>query len=194
MKSRSFCLSEADSNSLQMAFQNCHKPDTRNRYLAVRLYGNGYSLAQIQDICACSRNSLMLWARAYRQSGLAGLVDRRKGGNHVRLQPAQIEQAQNQLRQFTPTQLLGKDACAQDGQFWNIADLATLLERDYGVVYNSPTSYRNLLKRCHFSYQCPAKQYKSHSEFKLMHFEEALEKKTGRHSSKCPRNRGIGGG
>ena len=63
------------------------------------------------------------------------------------------------------------------GQFWTIPDLATLLKRDYEVVYQSKTSYYTLLAKCGFSSQRPAKQYKSHSDFKVMDFEEALEKK-----------------
>ncbi len=55
--------------------------------------------------------------------------------------------------------------------------MARLLERDYGVTYQSQTSYRTLLQKCGLSYQRPAKQYKSHSEAKVMDFEEHLKKK-----------------
>jgi transposase len=176
MRKRTFHLTEAEANSLQAAYLHCHNADTKIRYQAVRLYGTGYTLAQIADICACSRSSLMEWVRAYRDKGLPALVDHRIGGNRAKLQPEQIEAIQNQIHRYRPCQLLGKDACFGEGLFWTITDVATLLKRDYAVTFQSPTSYRSLLAKCGFSFQRPAKQYKSHSEFKLMTFEELLEK------------------
>ena len=148
------------------------------------------SWTQILDICGGSRTSLMEWTQAYRQRGLPALLDHRNGGNRARLKPDQIEAVQTKLHRDTPAALLGRDHCLGDGQFWTVADLARLMERDYGVVYQSHTSYLTLLQlldasakvrpelsaSCQ-SYQRPAKQYKSHSEVKVMDFEERLEKK-----------------
>jgi winged helix-turn-helix protein len=84
-----------------------------------------------------------------------------------------------------------------EGSFWSVPDVACLLERDYGVTYQSLTSYRSLLKKCELSYQRPAKVYKSRSEAKVMAFEEQLEKKAGGHRSggapdrDCSRRRGL---
>ena len=179
MNRRNFSLTDAEADRLHAAYLHCDDADTKIRYQATRLYGIGYNVEQILDICGCSRRSLVNWIRTYKERGLTALVDHRLGGNHARLKPPQIEAVQNQLHRYTPAQLLGRDACMGDGQFWTVPDLAQLLERDYGVVYQSPTSYRTLLATCDFSYQRPAKQYKSHSEVKLLEFEEALEKKTG---------------
>jgi transposase len=180
MRPRAFRLTEPEANQLQAAYRHAQDADTKIRYQAVRLYGTNYPVypvAHILDICACSRTSLMEWVRAYRQRGLSALLDHRQGGNRARLQPQQLEALQNQLHRYTPAQLLGKDGCVGgDRQFWSVPDLAALLERDYGLTYQSPTSYRNLLAKCGFSYQRPAKQYKSHSDFKRMQFEELLEK------------------
>ena len=177
MSKRIFRLTDDQANELHAAYLHCRNADTKTRYQAVRLYGLGYAVAQIKDICGCSTTSLMEWSRAYRDHDVSGLLDHRKGGNHARLKPAQIEAIHNQLHTYTPAQLLGNERKSADGQFWNIADLAVLLERDYGVVYQSPTSLRTLLHRCDLSYQRPAKQYKSHNEDKVMVFEETLEKK-----------------
>ena len=122
------------------------------------------------------------WTRAYPERGLTAWRDHRQGGNRARLTPEQIEAVQTQLHRFAPAQLLGavRDNCVGDGQFWNVPDLARLLERDFGVIYDSLTSYRTLMQlmqKCGLSYQRPAKQYKSHSEVKVMDFEEQLEKK-----------------
>ncbi len=178
MKTRIFCLTPAESRALQAAYLHCQNAPTKIRYQAVRLYGNGYAVEQIQDICAASRTSLLEWVQAYCQNGIAALVDHRAGGNRARLRPEQIEALQSQLRTYSPAQLLGKSACQTDSTFWNVPDLACLLEREYGVVYHSRTSYRTLLAKCGFSYQRPAKQYKTHSETKIREFEEQLEKKS----------------
>src|SRR6266568_1933014 len=178
MSTRKFCLTDEEANRLQAAYLHCDEAETKIRFQAVRLYGTGYRVDQILDICGCSQRSLVNWTRAYRERGLTSLIDHRLGGNRARLEPEQIEAVQNQLHRYSPAQLLGRDACVGDGQFWTVADLAQLLERDYGVSYQSTTSYRTLLEKCDFSYQRPAKQYKSHSQIKLMEFEEALEKKS----------------
>jgi transposase len=178
MSTRNFCLTDVEANRLQAAYLHCDQADTKIRFQAVRLYGMGYKVAQILDICGCSQRSLVNWIRTYKAHGLTSLVDHRAGGNRARLKPEQIETVQNQLHRYSPAQLLGRDNCVGGGQFWTVPDLAYLLERDYGVRYQSTTSYRTLLEKCDFSYQRPAKQYKSHSESKLMQFEEALEKKT----------------
>jgi len=177
MTTRSFHLSDEQANALQAAFLHAQDAETKTRYQAVRLYGLGYPLAQIHDICACSTRSLMRWCNAYRERGLSALLDHRLGGNRARLQPEQIETLLNQLHTYTPAQLLGRDACVGEGQFWTVGDLAQLVARDYEVTFQSPTSYRTLLGKCDLSYQRPAKQYKSHSDLKVMAFEEALEKK-----------------
>ena len=180
MRPRTFRLAEAEAARLQAAYLHCQEADAKTRYQAVRLYGTGYAVRQIRDICGCHPASLMEWVRAYRERGLPALLDHRTGGNRARLRPHQIEAVQNQLHGYTPAGLLGRDHCVGDGQFWTVPDVACLLERDYGVVYQSQTSYRTLMQKCGLSYQRPAKQYKSHSEVKLMDFEERLEKKTDR--------------
>jgi transposase len=177
MRPRSFCLTETEAAALQSAYLHCQEANAKIRYQTVRLYGTGYAVTQILDICGSSRTSLMEWAQAYRQNGLPALLDHRNGGNRARLKPDQIEAVQTKLHRDTPAALLGRENCLGDGQFWTVADLARLLERDYGVIYQSHTSYLTLLQKCGLSYQRPAKQFKSHSEAKLMDFEEQLEKK-----------------
>ena len=177
MKHRHFRLLPAEVAELQAAYLHCQNANTKIRFQAVRLYGTDYAVAQILDICACSRTRLMNWVAAYSQHGITALLDHRTGGNRAALKPEQIEAVKNQLHTYTPAQLLGKDAAQNDGLFWTVADIATLLERDYNVIYHSLTSYRSLMAKCGFSYQRPAKQYKSRSEAKIMEFEEMLEKK-----------------
>lgn len=167
-------LTKGQVIELQVAYDRCRDGNTKMRFQAVRLYGTGMATADILAIVGCSRSSLLNWSRSYQELGLAGLVDKRVGGNSAKLAAYQIEQLQDQLHRYTPEQLLGPDAVG--GQFWTVGDLAYLLERDYGIVYKSLTSYRSLLRQCALSRQKPAKVYKSRSELKVMTFEETLEK------------------
>jgi transposase len=176
MRQRTFHLTEAQACELQGAYHNCQDAQTRTHYQAVRLYGLGYSTREIAAICGCSRSSLMEWCRSYQEAGVTGLVDQRVGGNRALLTPHQLERLQYLLDSYTPGQLFGATACVGTGQFWSIGDLAQLLQREFAVSYKSATSLRELLAKCGFSYQRPAKQYKSRSSLKVAEFEEQLEK------------------
>jgi transposase len=177
MAKREFKLTPAQENELKAAYSQCQDGPTKIRYQAVRLYGTGYAVEAIEDITGCSRPSLMEWCRAYRQFGVAGLVDKRRGGNRAKLTPSELEQLQNQLETYPPYQLLGRADCYGDGQFWTVPDLAKLVERKYGVMYRSATSYRTLFGRCEFSCQRPGSHYRSRNELKVLEFEQLLEKK-----------------
>ena len=175
MAKRKFNLTETEVNELKAAYQQCRDGPTKIRYQAVRLYGMGYRVTEIEEISGCSRPSLMEWCRAYRQYGVAGLVDQRRGGNHAKLSPVEVEQIKQQLETYTPAQLLGPAACYGTGQFWTVPDLAKLVERQ--VKYQSDTSYRSLFKRCDFSCRRPGSHYRFRNELAVLDFEQQLEKK-----------------
>ena len=177
MERRQFKLTEAQDNELKWAYNQCQDAQTKIRYQAVRLYGQGYTVKEIQEITGCSRPSLMEWCRAYRHFGVAGLVDKREGGNRAKLTSLEIEHLQEQLHGYRPVQLFGSAGCYGDGQFWTVPDLAKLVERTYGVTYKSATSYRSLFDRCEFSCQRPEAHYRSRNELKALEFEQQLEKK-----------------
>jgi len=176
MAKRKFTLSEAERKELLQAYGNCNDAATRTRYQAVRLYGEGYGVDEIMQITGCSRTSLMEWCRAYREDHSQGLVDKRAGGNRAKLSKLQIEALQQMLHQYTPKERIGPRAITPDGQFWSVEDLALIVREQYGVEYQSRTSYSQLLHRCGFSYQKTEKVFKSRSESKVADFEEQLEK------------------
>jgi transposase len=136
----------------------------------------GYATAEIEEITGCSRPSLMEWCRAFRENGIAGLVDKRLGGNRALLQEEEVEEVQVLLHTYTPLQLLGEESCQGSGQFWEVHTLALLVKQRYGVVYKSRTSYYQLFARCDFTQQRPGQQYRSRQEAQVAEFEELLEK------------------
>ena len=177
MAKRQFHLSEAEERALLRAFGDCKDGPTRTRYQALRLYGQGYATAEIQEITGVPRSSLMDWVRKYRQGGIDALQDHRLGGNRALLSDEQLQDVKERLHTYCPSQLFGSTAASADGQFWTVMDLARAVERWYGIHYARHGSYIQLLKRCGFSYQRPYKVYKSRSEAKVQAFEEELLKK-----------------
>ncbi len=177
MAKRKFKLTHEQVNELKAAYQRCRDGQTKIRYQAVRLYGTGYPVTDIEEITGCSRSSLMEWCRAYRQYGVAGLVDQRQGGNRAKLSPLELEQLQQCLESYSPGQLFGAENCYGDGQFWTVPDLARYVKQQYGVIYQSQTSYRTLFDRCQFSWQRPGSHYRSRNELAVLDFEQQLEKK-----------------
>ncbi len=119
----------------------------------------------------------MEWYRTYRRDGINGLIDKRAGGNRAQLTTEEISELGERLRAYTPANLFGPQAATADGQFWTVEDLSCAVQRWYGVGYRSRSSYHRLFDRCEFSYQRPAKVYKSRSDAKIAEFEEQLEKK-----------------
>jgi len=171
MAKRKFILNKAEQKELLRAYRVCHDASARTRYQAVRLYGEGYAEEEIERITGCSRTSLMEWCRAYRADPSQGLVDQRAGGNRAKLSPLQ-----NMVHQYSPKGRLGKEASTADGSFWTVEDLASVVEKQYGVKYQSRSSYLHLFQKCGFSYQKTEKVFKSRSESKVADYEEQLEK------------------
>lgn len=176
MAKRKFKLSEQANQELQGAYQHSRQGQERTRFQAVRLYGEGYSVPEIEKICGCSPSSLMVWCRIYQSEGIAGLLDHRKGGNHAKLSAIQTEMIRELLHTYTPAQLFALEECVGDGESWTVPDLARLVKQRCGVVYQSDNSYRTLLRKCGFTRQRPGSFYKSRSEQAVMDFEEVLEK------------------
>ncbi len=176
MAKRQFILTPDQAAELRQAYLRAKDGSTRTRYQAVWLYGTGYPVTQIQELTGCSRASLMHWCHAYRTQGSAGLVDGRRGGNRAKLTPAQRQQVQAKLHQYTPRQLFGADTATADGQFWTVPDLQRAVQQWFGVTWDSPSSYLALFKDCGLTYQRTQKVFTSRRELDVLAFEEQLEK------------------
>jgi transposase len=172
MAKRKFTLTDKERRELLQAYELSKNVGTRTRYQAVRLYGEGYSVEEIEKITGCARASLMEWCREYRQNGAQSLVDKRIGGNSAKLTRLQTEDLSYRLRQYTPRDLFGPEA----SQYWNVPDLARVIKKWYAVEYRSLSSYLRMFKLCDFSYQKVEKVYKPRSAQKVLVFEEQTEK------------------
>lgn len=173
MAKRKFTLTDKEQQRLRNAYELSKDVLARTRYQAVRLYGGGYAVSEIEAITGCRRSSLMEWCQDYRKNGVAGLVDKRLGGNSAKLSKMQVEDLGYRLHQYTPRDLFGPEA----GQYWNVSDLARAIMKWYAVEYRSLSSYLRMFGLCDFSYQKVEKVYKPRSEKKVLEFEEQTEKK-----------------
>jgi transposase len=176
MARRRFQLTKEQEQELIKAYASCKDGLTRTRYQAVRMYGTGYPTEEVLELTRCSRTSLMEWSRKYQDQGVEGLIDQRAGGNRAKLSEEQINDLGARLQTYAPADLFGRDSAMAEGQFWTVPDLHRAVQEWYSVSYQSPSSYYRLFDLCGFSYQRPAKVYKSHSGTKAAEFEEQLEK------------------
>ena len=140
MAKRKFNLTETQTTELRQAYERTKDGPTRTRYQAVRLYGSGDPLAEIEEITGCSRTSLMDWCRLYGTHGVPGLVDRRVGGNRAKLTPDQRETVRASLQHATPRQLFGPETATPDGQFWTVPDLKRAVQEGCGITWRRPSS------------------------------------------------------
>lgn len=176
MAKRKFNLSETEMRQLQAAFQQEKDGPTRTRYQAVRLYGTGTPVADIQALTGCARSSLLEWVQKYVQHGLGGLQDHRGGPHASKLTPSQLTELREKLLQYTPYNVLGPQAHTLSGLHWTVPDLYTVVQQWYGVAYQSRTSYLNLFMACGFSYQRTEKVFKSRRAAQVLEFEADTQK------------------
>lgn len=127
---REFQLTEQQIRELKQAFQESKDGRTRTRIQAVRLYGSDFSVKDIQEITGCSTRSLLRWCERYRNLGISGLIDQRKGGNRARLSETQVQDVSDKLRRYRPLDVLGADRVATaSGLHWTVLDLKQALQK-----------------------------------------------------------------
>jgi transposase len=140
---RRFFLTVGQANALLAAYTATDDGPYRTRLQAVRLYGLGYPVR-----------------RAYQEQGIAGLQDKRVGGNRAKLSAEQIDDLRRRLRQYTPRMIFGGASSLPDGQGWTLEDLSRAVQAWYDVTYDSQASYRNLFARCGFTYHHESQAFK----------------------------------
>jgi transposase len=176
MPRKRFEITEQQEKALQQAYRQTKDAATRTRYQAIILYSQNYPVAKICQITGCHRNSLMEWCRKYRQHGVAGLTDHRGGPHRAKLSAEQVEALSQKLEMYRPQDVVGPASHSAGEQHWTVEDLAGAIQRWYGVVFASRSSYHGLFARCGFTYQRTEKVYKSRRERAVMDFEAQVEK------------------
>jgi transposase len=137
----------------------------------------GEAVASIQKLVGCGGVSPRQWASEYKQGGLWALQSHWSKGNARKLTIEQRQELIHKMRQYTPDQVISRTMRVERGSFWTISDLKIVVEQWFKVIYQSETSYRQLLHDCGLSYQKVEKIYRSRpSAEQLAEFEEQVEK------------------
>lgn len=114
-------------------------PDARElkRAIAVQMFLKGYKHREIGESIGVSSGFISKWTKRYEELGVPGL---RLGylGSTGALKPEQ--------RQATIAWLQSKN-------YWNLLELQTYLEVNYGVVFDSKQSYYSLFKQAGISWK-----------------------------------------
>ena len=176
MPRKRFEITEKDRKELQWGYRQSEEATTRTRHQAVLLYSQSYRAEEICQITGCSPTSLMAWWRKYRQVGVEGLQDHRGGARRSKLTPEQIVELEDRLEIYTPRDLLGPNTYTSSGRHWTVEDLASAVEKWYGVTWLSRTSYYMLFAHYGYSYQRTEKVYKSRRLQDVLDFEAKAEK------------------
>ncbi len=172
MAQRRVKLTAAEIGQFRQAEAQTRDVHELKRLQAMRLYGSGIPLADIQALVSAGESTIRQWAMAYRAEGLAGLRSKWQGKNANKLTDEQRHKIKERLQQYRPL-----DLHLSAGEYWTVSDLRAAVEQWFGVVYADETSYQTLLHQSGFSYQRTSKVYRSRpSEATLASFEAELEK------------------
>lgn len=176
MAHRTFHLNNERANALMAAYHQAKDGLHRTRLQAVRRYGLGYPVTEIQTSTGWARSRLIAWCRAYVEHGVAGLDDHRRGGNSANLTHQQSADLAGKLHQYTPRSLCGLDTAPSDGQAWPVTDVRRAVAYWSGITYHSVVSYATLFDRCGFSSHRPTKVFTSRNARAVLACETQLEK------------------
>lgn len=130
----------------------------------------GRSRREVADFLEISTKTLDRWQQAYKRYGLAGLRVKPQPGNRRYLTNQQKEEIKKAITHQSPEQL------GLEGKFWNVPRLKEYVKRQYGVIYRSPTSYRNLFISFGFSFHKPKKVNKKQDPHMRQRFVEEVKK------------------
>jgi transposase len=173
MRTRALKLTEAEIAALKQAEQQTKRPSELRWMQAVRLFGSGMAVEQVMEVTGLSERTIQRQAARFRAEGIAGLRERRVGGNRALLTAEQRAELATKLHQLRPV-----DLRISERTYWTVSDLAVVVEQWYGVVYKALDGYYDLLRASGFSLQRSTKVYRHQpSAAALADFEAVLEKK-----------------
>ena len=167
---RKCSLMIGEKESLEKAYRSAHHRTERERYLALKLLSQGYLRKEVASILDRSLSVIGNWVTLYNHQGVEGLREKRKTGNHRHLTWEQKDRLARLMKEKTPEQY------GYGGRFWTVALLQELVQREYGIIYRSDQSYRDLFRYAGFSFHKPAKVHQDQNPHMRRRFEQKLKK------------------
>jgi transposase len=178
MAKRDFQLTQDQVIELRRAEQNTRSALELRRMQAVRWYGTGVAMGDIQNVVGTSERTGRRWVHRDLEKGVEGLKPGWTGQNANGLTSEQRAAIKERLQTYRPDQILAPDVRVNRGLFWTVSDLRIAVQQWYGVSYQSADSYHHLLAECGFSYQRTERVYRSRpADVDIAAFEAELEKK-----------------
>lgn len=136
-------------DSLQSALEDSET--SKKEYIRIKgveLSDRGFKREEIASILGVSVYAVRDWILTYRKYGIEGLrTKKRKNNSREKLTWEQKNEIKSILKKDKP-----KDVGLKE-EFWDVATIAALVKRQYGVIYESIRSYQRLLAYCGYSYQ-----------------------------------------
>lgn len=173
MRTRALRLTDTEIAALKQAENQTKRPHELRWLQAVRLFGSGMAVEQVVEVTGLSERTVQRQSARYRKEGIAGLYERRIGGNRALLTAAQRSEVAEKLHQYRPV-----DLKVSERTYWTVSDLAVVVEQWYGVVYKALDGYYALLRASGFTLQRSAKVYRHQPSAETRAaFEAGLEKK-----------------
>ena len=129
-------------------------PELSLRAIAVRMALSGNINQEISKILGVSNFFIGYWKKQFKTKGIAGIKLGHKGskGYLTALENTEVTEWLN------------------NKEYWNLDELVTYLEREFGVIYKSKQSYYELLDRAKISWK---KTQKTNHKF----YKEMIKKK-----------------
>ena len=143
-------LTPSELATIKAFMRETENIDEYKRALAVLQLEAGNPLEMI----GLSEKHVQRLRREFRKHGVEAFKDKRHNNAPVVLTRAQCDEVIATLMTTTPN-----DHGYTNSAFWSTRILATVIKRQYGVVYASRTSYYVLFKKASFSFHLPGKKY-----------------------------------
>jgi len=109
----------------------------QRRLRAARMFERGAAQAEVARTLGVSRQSAMLWERAWKRAGKKGLEGAGRAGRKPRLTAAQRTRVEQALREEP-------QAHGYRTELWTLLRIAAVIERETGVAYHPGHVWRVL--------------------------------------------------
>lgn len=119
----------------------------RRRFKAARFFEQGLSQAEVARRLGVHKQSVNRWHQAWKNKGAQGLRKAGRAGRRARLQPAQLAQLRQGLKD-------GPEALGYGSGLWTVWRVADLIERQTGQKYHPGHVWR-ILRSLGWSCQRP---------------------------------------
>jgi transposase len=148
-----FTLTDEQLVEIEEAINHSPHPEVRQRAIAIRLLHKGYKPEAVAELVAITANTIWMWHRRWRESGLAGLQDQPRSGR-----PRKATDEYCHLLETT----LNSEPAEHGYSFtvWTMDRLQDHLERQTGIRL-SRTRFALLMEREGYVYRRPKRDLAS---------------------------------